>query len=159
LNVMRRYRLPIIHLVSHVPLISLGGLDGSVHILRAQSHLPASASSFLCISPGAAAFIMASMAAFSSGVSAFFTSSARSVANAASVGKRPARTIVVRNMLSHLPRNAEHIRWEPRGSPCQAARQLEQTSGSLKSQIMEICSHRPENAWNLAICPRIRHGY
>src|SRR5262249_37843019 len=52
------------HFFPAVPADSSGGLDGSIHIFTFASNLPTNGSSFLCASPGVAAFCMASIMAF-----------------------------------------------------------------------------------------------
>src|ERR1041384_3147134 len=70
-------RSPSTQVFSDVPADSSGGFDGSIHTFTFESKLPIIASSFLCASPGVAAFCIASIAAFwSIGAAAAFFSGA-----------------------------------------------------------------------------------
>src|SRR5215212_6488087 len=57
----------MIHLLSEVPVVTIGGAPGAVHIVTLVFHLPTKGCSTLCASPGVIAFCIASIAAFSSG--------------------------------------------------------------------------------------------
>src|SRR6516162_1590045 len=75
------------------------------------SHLPTSGSSFLCIGPGSAAFIMASIAAFSSGQSDFFFLSSADTGNASNNTARTARSGFQLCMANHpLQKESEMLK-------------------------------------------------
>src|SRR6266508_4980893 len=97
------YRFPSTQRFSEVPVDSSGGLEGSIHIVTLVSQVPIMDSSFLCGSPGVAAFVIASIIAFSSGgpaLAAFFPFSspiatqASSTIARASTPVRPLRTLI-----------------------------------------------------------------
>src|SRR4051812_38812449 len=77
---------------SEVPFDSVADFDGSNHIFMVNSQEPASSASFLCCSPGVAAFIMASINAFSSGGFSFLSSASDTL---------PMRTIPRLNIATH----------------------------------------------------------
>src|SRR5438067_679557 len=56
-----------IHFRSVVPVNSVGGADGSIHILPVKVHEPTSGSSLLCSGPGVPCRIIASIITFGSG--------------------------------------------------------------------------------------------
>src|SRR6266508_3461475 len=97
------YRFPSTQRFSEVPVDSSGGLEGSIHIVTLVSQVPIMDSSFLCGSPGVAAFVIASIIAFSSGgpaLAAFLPFSSAIAAEASSTiararnPARPLRTLI-----------------------------------------------------------------
>src|SRR6266508_3058252 len=97
------YRFQRTQRFSEVPVDSSGGLEGSIHIVTLVSQVPTLDSSFLCGSRGVAAFVIASIMAFSSGgpAGAFFLS-APDAADATSTRTRVAPTARRNFMISFL---------------------------------------------------------
>src|ERR1051325_9819326 len=65
----------MIHLLTDVPVLVIGGAPGAMYEVTLVSHVPAIMSSALCCGPGVMAFRHASIAAFSSGDISFLEGS------------------------------------------------------------------------------------